>query len=261
LNGVTTVSHTQIGSSARRIRSIYANGRRWDGRIGKTANISGASGVVIAIDVDLTLSDGAGRAVSNNSFTSSSDARNSGTTISNKRKRNWSLDASVNGITGSGVANILGIARNSIIGTEVLQWVRAIREVANIVGASIVVIATGVVKAGRHRTRCILGVGNVSSDWIARIGNANGHRWYGDRSNGTAGKGITTISVAKVGTSAINGGAVANSRGRNLRIKLDANLLGASIVVIAIHGSKLALGNGASSAVKDYTLYTVARYS
>jgi hypothetical protein len=57
---------------------------------------------------------------------------------------------SLNNIASSGVTNINGVARNDWIRTEILQRIRGIGKVANIVCASVVVVTSSIVGTLGH---------------------------------------------------------------------------------------------------------------
>jgi hypothetical protein len=187
-------------------------------------------------------------------------AVNNGTSISNVRKRDDGLLTSVLWVASSGVANINRVARNVRVGTEVLQWVRCVRHVANVVGASVVVVTVGVHDALWDRASSELYCRDISVGWVTGVGKARcvGRNW--DRGDNATSGGGTRVSVALVGLSARDGGMVAHGGRRNLRVQGDTLVSGASVVVIAVSVNR-ALRNGASGLVENNSFNWVARNS
>jgi hypothetical protein len=88
------------------------------------ASVNGAGILVVAIGVGGAFRDWAFGAIGYN--TGRGHTRNGGTTISNRRKRYRCLYTTVCCIASSGVANILGIARNEGVTAVVLERIRSI---------------------------------------------------------------------------------------------------------------------------------------
>jgi len=174
LNWIARRNGTLVRSSARRDRGVLAHEGRRDGGHSENTLVIGTSVVVVTVHVNGTLRDRTSGLVNNDSL--HRIARNRGASVGNNGKRNRGLLASQDFITGGSVANILWVARDDGISTEVLQWVAGVGCVANIIGADVAIgtVGWGRKGAGWLGARSELSCRDVTSGCVTSVIQADG---------------------------------------------------------------------------------------
>jgi len=127
------------------------------------------------------------------------------------------------------------------------------RVLANIIGASVLIITLAVVVAIRY-WRAKIGIVDHSSGRNALVVIAHIVRRNGNSSAYTASKRITSVGEAHISSSTRRDGSMHTNCGRrNCRISLVANINSTGILVITVSATKSTLGDRTSRAVSHDT--------